>query len=300
MTTEPEVPTPAMARRAPRDAASARFRAPTHVHNVIERRRVLEGLRRAEPRRLTVIHAPAGYGKTTLAVQWLAILQDSGALVAWLGLHGDDVDPHWFLAHLLEAVRRALPAADESIDDLAALIEQNAEDVQGYTLSTLLEVVGDHEGRVVLAFDDWHLVDEAAARRALVHLVDFAPPNLSIVLTSRRRPQLPLSRLRVRGHAGGDRRRRAALRPRRDPGVPRRAQWSAPRRRRRRAALRRYRRVGRGTAVGVVVPAGQRRPGRVDQRLLRASSLGGRVPGGERAGCAPGRSPRVPAHDLGL
>ena len=199
MTTEPEVPTPAMARRAPRDA-SARFRAPTHVQNVIERRRVLEGLRRAEPRRLTVIHAPAGYGKTTLAVQWLAILQDAGAQVAWLGLHGDDVDPHWFLAHLLEAVRRALPAADESIDDLAALIEQNAEDVQGYTLSTLLEVVGDHEGRVVLAFDDWHLVDEAAARRALVHLVDFAPPNLSIVLTSRRRPQLPLSRMRVRGH----------------------------------------------------------------------------------------------------
>jgi LuxR family maltose regulon positive regulatory protein/serine/threonine-protein kinase PknK len=198
MTTEPEVSTPAAARRAPRDA-SARFRAPTHVHNVIERRRVLADLRRSEPRRLTIIHAPAGYGKSTLAVQWLAILQDGGAQVAWLGLHGDDNDPHWFLAHLLEAVRRALPSAGEAIGDLAALIEQNAEDMQGYILSALLEVIGDVDGRFVIAFDDWHLVDDSGARRALVHLLDFAPPNLAIVLTSRRRPQLPLSRLRVRG-----------------------------------------------------------------------------------------------------
>lgn len=94
-TTGPEVSTPAAARGAAHEA-SARFRAPTHVHNVIERRRVLADLRRSEPRRLTVIHAPAGYGKSTLAVQWLAILQDGGAQVAWLGLHGDDNDPHWF------------------------------------------------------------------------------------------------------------------------------------------------------------------------------------------------------------
>ena len=133
-------------------------------------------------------------------MQWLAILQDGGAQVAWLGLHGDDNDPHWFLAHLLEAVRRALPSAGEAIGDLAALIEQNAEDMQGYVLSALLEVIGDVDGRFVIAFDDWHLVDDSGARRALVHLLDFAPPNLAIVLTSRRRPQLPLSRLRVRGH----------------------------------------------------------------------------------------------------
>lgn len=187
-------------RRAVPREASVRFRAPTHVHNVIERRRLLDLLLDNGVRRLTVIHAPAGYGKTTLAVQWLDRLQARGAVVAWLGLHRDDNASHWFLSHLLEAVRRALPAEEEAIRDLVELIEQNAEDMQGYTLSVLLERVAAHDRPVVLAFDDWHLVEDADVHRALGHLLDFAPPNLSVVLTSRRRPELPVSRLRVGGH----------------------------------------------------------------------------------------------------
>ncbi|GLZ48819.1 hypothetical protein Acsp06_50040 [Actinomycetospora sp. NBRC 106375] len=179
--------------------AVARFQAPTHVRNVIERCRLLGLLCEGGARQLVVVHAPAGYGKTTLAVQWLHRLEKDGAVVAWLGLHRDDNDPHWFLSHLLTAVRRVLPAAADVIDDLVGLIEQNAEDVAGYTLSVLLDRIADHGGRFVLAFDDWHLVEDAEVHRALVRLLDFAPPNLCLVLTSRRRPALPLSRLRVRG-----------------------------------------------------------------------------------------------------
>ncbi|WP_431910360.1 LuxR C-terminal-related transcriptional regulator [Amycolatopsis thermoflava] len=184
-------------RIAPSDA-SARFRAPTYVRNVIERSRVLRTLRDGHDRQLAVIHAPAGYGKTTLAVQWLRILQDEGAVVGWLGLHRDDNDAHWFLAHLLEAVRRVLPEAEDAIRDLTELLEQNAEDTQGYILSVLLDHIAQYDGRFVLTFDDWHLIDDLAVHRALVHLLDFAPPNLSVVLTSRNRPELPLSRFRVR------------------------------------------------------------------------------------------------------
>jgi serine/threonine-protein kinase PknK len=190
MTTAPQ-------RTVPLDA-SARFRAPAYVRNVIERSRLLAMLCEGRGRQLTVIHAPAGYGKTTLAVQWLRVLQDEGATVAWLGLHRDDNDPHWFLSHLLGAVRQVLPSADEVIGDLARLIEQNAEDMQSYTLSVLLERIAAHDGRFVLTFDDWHVIDAPSAHRALVHLLDFAPPNLSLILTSRTRPDLPLSRLRVR------------------------------------------------------------------------------------------------------
>lgn len=181
----------------PAPGAPARFRTPVPVHDVIERRRILDELRDSEPGRLVVVHAPAGYGKTTLAVQWLSELQARGATVTWLGLHRDDNDPHWFLTHLVGAVRRVLPAATESIDDLVDLLEQNADDTQSYTLSALLDLIAEHESRFVLAFDDWHLVDDDAVHRALLHLLDLAPPNLSIVLTSRRRPRLPLSRLRV-------------------------------------------------------------------------------------------------------
>ncbi|WP_214402395.1 LuxR C-terminal-related transcriptional regulator [Pseudonocardia lacus] len=187
---------------APRPAhppdASSRFRAPTYVRNVIERRRLLAVLRADSGRQLTVIQAPAGYGKTTLAVQWLRVLEDGGAAVAWLGLHRDDNDPHWFLSHLLQAVRRALPESADTLDDLRELIEQGVEDAQRYTLSAVLELIGGHPARFVLTFDDWHVIDDARVHRALVHLLDFAPPNLSLLLTSRTRPRLPLSRLRVR------------------------------------------------------------------------------------------------------
>lgn len=196
MTTRPVAPSPAPVPLP--HSASARFRAPAHVHNVIERRRLLDGLRAGEPGRLMVVHAPAGYGKTTLAVQWLSELQARGTTVAWLGMHRDDNDPHWFLTHLVDAVRQVLPAATESIDDLVDLLEQNAEDTRSYTLSALLDLIAEHDDGFVLAFDDWHLVDDDTVHRALLHLLDFAPPNLSIVLTSRRRPRLPLSRLRVR------------------------------------------------------------------------------------------------------
>ena len=178
--------------------ASTRFRAPTYVRNVIERRRLLGMLRAGAGRQLVVIHAPAGYGKTTLAVQWLRVLEDEGAVVAWLGLHRDDNDPHWFLSHLLDAVGRALPEARDALGDLRELIEQSAEDTQRYTLSVLLELVARHTGRVVLTVDDWHLIDDVSVHRALVHVLDFAPANLSLILTSRTRPRLPLSRLRVR------------------------------------------------------------------------------------------------------
>src|SRR6476646_1932668 len=107
-------------------------------------------LRARAGRQLVVIHAPAGYGKTTLAVQWLQVLQDEGAHVAWLGLHHDDNDPHWFLNHLLEAARRALPQAEVAIAELKDLIEQSAEDMQRYTLSVLLELITQHGGPFVL------------------------------------------------------------------------------------------------------------------------------------------------------
>ena len=185
-------------RTAPLPDASARFRAPAYVRNVVNRQRLIEQLRAGANRQLVVIHAPAGYGKTTLAVQWLRVLEDDGSAVAWLGLHRDDNDPHWFLSHLLEAVGTAIPEAGDAVRDLRELIEQSVEDMHGYTLTRLIELITRHERRVVITFDDWHVVDEPQVHRALEHLLDFAPPNLALILTSRTRPRLPLSRLRVR------------------------------------------------------------------------------------------------------
>ena len=263
-------------------------------------RRLLAMLRAGTGRQLVVIHAPAGYGKTTLAVQWLQVLQDEGAHVAWLGLHQDDNDPHWFLDHLLEAARRALPQAEVAIAELKDLIEQSAEDMQRYTLSVLLELITRHGGRFVLTFDDWHLIDDPQVHRALVHLLDFAPPNLSLILTSRTRPRLPLSRLRVRRQLTEVDADDPAVRPRRDPRVPRRPGRPAARRRRRRPAVRGHRRLGRGAAARVALAARLRRPDPADPRLLRTAPLRRRVPRGERARRPAAGDPGVPAGHVGV
>ena len=151
---------------------------------------------------------------------------------------------------------------EDALGELEDLIEQSAEDTQRYTLSALLELIARHGGRFVLTFDDWHLIDDAQVHRALVHLLDFAPPNLSLILTSRTRPRLPLSRLRVRRQlteVDADTLRfdldetRAFLVDLN--GLP-------PRRRRRRAALRGHRRLGRGPAARVALAARLRRPAR--------------------------------------
>jgi len=84
--------------------ASTRFRAPTYVRNVIERRRLLATLRAGAGRQFVVIHAPAGYGKTTLAVQWQQELQHDGADVAWLGLHRDDNERIALGSQMLDAL----------------------------------------------------------------------------------------------------------------------------------------------------------------------------------------------------
>ena len=239
---------------------------------------------RAAP--LTVIHAPAGYGKTTLAVQWLAILQDDGALVAWLGLHGDDNDPHWFLAHLLEAVRRALPSAEEAIGDLRELIEQNAEDMQGYTLSALLEVVGATRagscsrsttgtssttsrctGRWCTCWTSRHRTCRSDPDQ---------PPPAAVAVEPAARAGAP----------GGDRRRRAALRPRRDPGVPRRAQRAAASTATTSRGSPRAPTDGSRRCSWCRCRCGTAPTRRADQRLLRTSPLGRRVPRRERPGRA--------------
>lgn len=156
--------------------ASARFQAPAYVRSLVERRRLLAMLQAGRDRQLVVIHAPAGYGKTTLVVQWVRVLESEGCAVAWLGLHRDDNDVSWFSSHLLEAVRRALPTAEPLVDELLQLLEQNPDDADRYVGAALLDQIGQHGGGLVLVFDDWHLIEDARVHGVLVHLLDFAPP----------------------------------------------------------------------------------------------------------------------------
>ena len=239
--------------------ASTRFRAPTYVRNVIERRRLLGMLRAGSGRQLVVIHAPAGYGKTTLAVQWLRVLEDEGGAVAWLGLHRDDNDPHWFLSHLLEAVAPGTPGGRRRPRRSAGA--DRAERRGHPALHALRAAGADRAAPGAVRADLRRLAPDRrpagapragppAGLRAAQHGADPHQPY----------PPAPAA-LPAAGPPPADRGRRrdAALRRRRDPRVPRRPERAVAARRRRRAALREHGRLGRGPAARVAVAARLRR-----------------------------------------
>ncbi len=89
---------------------ATKFRPPRRARAQVVRHRLIDALRAGDRRRLTVIHAPAGYGKTTLAAQWGEELARDGVTVAWLTVDDNDNNLVWFLANLVEAIRRANPA----------------------------------------------------------------------------------------------------------------------------------------------------------------------------------------------
>lgn len=175
--------------------SESRFRPPVLPRGQVERGRLLAGLRAAEPRLLTVIHAPTGYGKTTLAAQWRAELSGEGIPVAWLTVDRDDNNVLWFLAHLVDAVGRVRPALTHG---LVQALEEPGDGVERYVLTSLVNEIDQQGERVVVVVDDWHNVTDEASMGALNFLLDNASAHLQLIVTSRTRSGLPLSRLRVR------------------------------------------------------------------------------------------------------
>lgn len=174
MGTDPQ-PTPIVATRVQPPAIGGR---------PLVRDRLMEQLRNGRGRRLTYIHAPAGYGKTTLAVQWQRELRSDGVAVAWLSLDQDDNDPVSFLAHLVEAVRRIDPNLGA---DLGEHLEQRFGDATRYVLAELVNQFAAQRRPLAIVLDDWHVIASADTAAALEFLLKVGPDNLHLVVTSRTR-----------------------------------------------------------------------------------------------------------------
>ncbi|QYB01142.1 protein kinase [Rhodococcus sp. USK10] len=181
-------------RRAPPTPAT-KFRPPTAPKALVRRARLLEALRAARRRRLVLIHAPAGYGKSTLAAQWREVLVAGGTAVAWLSVDNDDNNLVWFLAHLIEAIRRVQPTLGH---DLGQVLEDRGADADRYVLTSLVDEVHDRGLPVAVMIDDWHRVTDSATLAALGYLLDNGCHHLQLIVTSRTRSGLPLGRMKVR------------------------------------------------------------------------------------------------------
>lgn len=178
----------------PPPIAATKFRPPTTTQSLIERPRLLQILQEGGTRRLTLIHGPAGFGKTTLAMQWAHALEAEGVPIAWLTVDTDDNNGVWFLAHLVEAIRRVRP---ELARELGSLLEERSSDATRYVLSSLIDEIHDSGQPVVLVVDDWHSVTSTTTIAALEFLLEHGCHHLRVVVVGRTRSGLPLTRMLV-------------------------------------------------------------------------------------------------------
>ncbi|MDH6287043.1 serine/threonine-protein kinase [Rhodococcus opacus] len=174
---------------------STKYRPRTQPRAPVQRRRLIEALHAGGDRRLALIHAPAGFGKSTLAAQWRDLLTNSGAPVAWLSVDNDDNNVVWFLAHLLEAIARIRPSLAR---DLPQVLQEQGEQAALYVLSTLVDEIHDTGEVITVVIDDWHRVSDTATISTMAALLDSDCHHLRFTVTSRTQAGLPLSRLRVR------------------------------------------------------------------------------------------------------
>jgi LuxR family maltose regulon positive regulatory protein len=172
-----------------------KLRPPAPRRVLVPRARLTDLLRmdRAGGPRLILVAAPAGFGKTTLLAQWLAAEQRR---VAWLTLDPGDADLQAFLTGLLAAIRAAEP---EVGGDALALLEAGGSTPTEAVLVSLIDDLDALAGPLVVALDDYHAVDGTAVGEAVAFLLDNLPPQVTLAMSTRVDPPLPLSRLRARG-----------------------------------------------------------------------------------------------------
>ena len=156
----------------------------------------LAALLDAEGSRLTLVSAPAGFGKTTTVAAWLstAAAADPDRRIAWVSLDADDGRPEAFWTYVLTALDRVAPGTGS-----AALAMHWAGQPVEAVVATVLNELSVLPDDVTLVLDDYHAAEGPAIQAGLALLVERLPPQLRLVIITRADPALPLARLRARG-----------------------------------------------------------------------------------------------------
>ncbi len=161
--------------------------------DVVVRSRLVERLNTGLYRKLTLISAPAGSGKTTLVSEWVEAVARPAA---WLSLDEGDNDLNRFLTYLVTALQAIAPALGQG---LLGVLESSQPAPAESMLTALLNDISALPDNFILVLDDYHVIDAAPLNQALAFLLEHQPPQMHLVITTRDDPQLPLARLRARG-----------------------------------------------------------------------------------------------------
>lgn len=161
---------------------------------MIRRHQLLERLNKGllHNHKLTLVFAPAGFGKTTLLSDWIAAC---GRKAAWLSLEQADSDLTRFLTYLVAALQKIAPGIGEGVADL---LQSSRLPPSETILITLLNEVASSPVNFVLVLDDYHLAETPSITAALNFLIERLPLQMHLVIATREEPALPLARLRAR------------------------------------------------------------------------------------------------------
>ena len=163
---------------------------------LVARPRLSERLDRGAASKLTLISAPAGFGKTTLLAEWLAASRPGERSAAWLSLDQADNEPLSFWTYVIAALQAVAPGVGAGA--LSLLREPQPPPIET-VLATLLNELGAVPQDIVLVLDDDHVVDSPDVQNGMAFLLDHLPPTIHLVVATRADPALPLGRLRARG-----------------------------------------------------------------------------------------------------
>ncbi|HET6746459.1 MAG TPA: LuxR C-terminal-related transcriptional regulator [Candidatus Limnocylindria bacterium] len=172
----------------------AKLRQPRRGDGLVLRPRLTSSLDRALRVPLTLVTAPAGFGKTTLLAEWTATHPTP---IAWLAADLTDRDLTQFVVDVVAAIETVVPGIGEL---MLALLQRPHPVPAAEVGASLADELLDLEHEVVLVIDDFHLADSADVELFLGGLLPLLPPTFHLVLATRTDPTLPLARLRVQGH----------------------------------------------------------------------------------------------------
>jgi len=178
----------------PKPILATKLYIPPLRPNVVSRPRLIERLNEGLHRKLTLISAPAGFGKTTLLSAWVEGIDRQ---VAWLSLDEGDNDPARFLTYLVAALQTIAAHIGEG---MLGVLQSSQPPPTEATLTDLLNEITTLPDHFVLVLDDYHVIDAQPVDIALTYLLEHLPPQMHLVIATREDPHLPLARLRARGH----------------------------------------------------------------------------------------------------
>ena len=180
---------------------ATKLHAPRPRPGVIPRPRLDRRLHGDALPSLTLVSAPAGFGKTTLLSQWVAAASTGRVATGWLSLDSRDNDPARFWSYVVAALRTAAPEVGAGALALlqSSQPSRSSQSSMEAVVATLLNDLDAISNELVLVLDDYHVIDSQDLHEAVAFFVERLPPQVHLIVGSRADPPLPLARLRVRG-----------------------------------------------------------------------------------------------------